>query len=403
MDLDLTPVRFDLRAYAELFLLFTTVTVFDASIWKYKAPTIHKNIFTIPHKGQDKSPPNIKPGTMNSRRKREGPRGCMLKQIKNRSPTDTAFLIEMSVEDEVSQVKLYYSIGTQRGGTNVVDWTEMGGQSLLVPTTSLPNGVPLYWTVKAGNSNGLYVYTHCMLTTFDNTIPDGRVDPSYQYSSHPLKLSGTVVVFDDSQLVDQHQRALGFSAGPFGSEFRNWEPMVLKSTSARGGETSDLKYFGVPKDGKLTSKSFQTMTRDSPLSCAMECLKYRSKCVSFDYEYHSETCDLQDVVQGPRTKLRISGTYKNYERLGIGRTSFFEYNNLNLTHGTMYFMNAEVTNVLGYKSYLTSEGTILDFTPPMTGYLGEGYIEELRTDRCKASYRQDEGRCIDVTWRPNHR
>ncbi|KAK3083736.1 hypothetical protein FSP39_002337 [Pinctada imbricata] len=109
-----------------------------------------------------------------------------------------------------------------------------------------------------------------------------------------------------------------------------------------------------------------------------------------------------EVVKGPKTKLRISGTYKNYERLGIGQTSYIEYNHLNLTHGTNYYMNAEIGNVLGYKAYLTSYGTMVDFTPPKTGPLGEGYTEEMRADKCSASILQKD-RCIDVTWQMNHR
>lgn len=399
MDLLLTPIRLVLKGFAELFLIFTTVTVFEADIWHYKAPTIQRNIFTTTNKGKDNSPPEFTPNTMNSRRKREGPRGCILKQLIGRSPIDTAFMLEVATQDEVSDVKMFYAIGTQRGGTNVVDWTKMGGASLEVPTT-LPGGIPLHWTVKAGNSEGLFAYTHCHLETFDSTIPDGRVDPSYAYSSHPTKLSGTVVVFDDSPLVETHKVAVGYSPGQFGSEFIPWKPFTLQNTQARNGETNELKYFSIPKTGKLTSVPFKTVTVEHDFQCAKECVNFGAKCVSFDFEYHSETCDLQAFVQGPNAKLRVSGTYKNYERLGVGSNSYVSYENLDLSHGTAYYINADITNTLGYKAFLVSEGTIVDFTPPETGPLGTGYQESMHADGCRAAITQ---RCVEVTWLNNHR
>ncbi|OWF48075.1 hypothetical protein KP79_PYT16306 [Mizuhopecten yessoensis] len=400
MDLILVPLKLDLRAFAELNILYQMVTVFDASIWSYTTPTITRNIFTTPMIVADSSPPEFPPNSVSSRKKREGPKGCLLEQVKNRSPLDAAFKLEVSTLDETSQVKLFYSIGTQHGGTNVVDWTEMGGASLLVPTNDLPSGVPLYWTVKARNSQGLEAFSYCMLQTYDTSIPAGRIDPSYQFSSHPSKISGTVTVFDDSTLERSHEKAVGFSSGQYGNEFVTWDSLDIDKTTIRDGVDNDLKYFSVPRDGKLTTLNFKTANTSTAVECARLCLEYPIKCVSFDYEYHSETCDMYEVVQGPRATLRLSGTYKNFERLGVGHSSYVLYDKLDLHHATVYYINAKVTNTLGYTAYITSLGTTVDFTPPFTGPLGKAAEVKMQASRCSAAVTQ---RCIEVTWKENHK
>ncbi|XP_061197209.1 uncharacterized protein LOC133205414 [Saccostrea echinata] len=399
LDLVLVPLELRLKAHAKLRLLFVSVTVFDACIWRYKMDTIRKNLITTEHKKKDDSPPNISHVSQNTRRKRSGEGGCDITQFKNRDPTDPAFLLEVSADDEVSDVTLTYAIGTHRGGSNVVNWTGMKGSSLTAPVT-LPNGIPLYWTVKAINSNGGTAVVECSLDTYDNTIPDGRIEASYPFTSHPSKLSGTVIVFDDSQLIETHSHSVGFSQGEFGNEVVNWDLLLLHSTHKREGSTDKhLQYFTVPREGKLTSMFMRRIKVSSADECAENCINYGEKCISFDFEFHTETCDLQSVIEGPNAELRISGTYKNYERLGLGYDAFVSYN-ISLQHGMKYFINAEVTNDLGYKAFITSKGTMVDYTPPEPVNVGNTTKDYMTVDACNAAITQ---RCVDVTPRPNNR
>ena len=250
MDLILTPVRLELKAFAEVFLLIKRVTVFEGTLWTYRAPTIKRNIFTKRKRDEDRSPPDIQPSTLNVRKKREGHRGCIVQQIPGREYYDTAFKLEMYAQDPVSDVKLSYAVGTNRGGTDVIGWTEMGGSSLLLPA-KLPGGVPLYWTVKAKNSQGLEATTQCSLNTYDGTLPDGRVEHSYKFSSHPSKLIASVIAFDDSPLADTHYKAVGYSAGQFGSQFIDWQEINLDHSVDRIGVSGYLRKFTVPREGNL--------------------------------------------------------------------------------------------------------------------------------------------------------
>ena len=411
MDMILVPLRLQLKAFAELNLFIKRVTIFEGTIFEYKLPSIKKNIFNKHSLDKDISPPELLPRTINlhdnfgpdtfgfDRDEREIPETCMVRQVMGRPYYDTAFRLDMYAQDSVSDVKLSYAIGTHSGGTNVADWAEMGGYSLLAPA-KLPGGIPLYWTVKATNSEGLEATAQCSLNTFDSTLPDGRVEHSYKFSSHPTKLSASIVVFEDSPLDNIHYKAVGFSPGQYGSQFVDWQELNLDQSVDRMDATGYLKKFTVPREGKLTAGILNTQTLSSPEECAESCIRYGTNCVSFDYETHSKTCDFHDVVEGANSYLRLSGTYKNYERLGVGYRTPIEYANLPLTHGTVYFINTKIKNTLGYEAFLVGAGTMVDFTPPEPGPVGQVTQDILRADKCTAAVTQ---RCLDTTWLENHR
>ena len=399
----MVPLRLKMIAYVVFDFKLFQLTIFRGTLFKITMKPISANIFTNINNEKDTSPPEFSPPEVtlpNSRRKRETTGYCNIKQLPNRHHLDPAYKLEIAADDDRSNLKLFYAIGTQQGGTNVLNYTEMGGFSLLSETNDLPNGIPLHWTVKAVNSQGTEAFVYCMLNTYDNTLPDGRVDPSYIYSSHPNVLSGTIKVYEDSDLQQIHSQAIGFSSGVYGSEILSWKNLTLDTTLHRPEISNDLKYFSVPRDGRLTNQPFAIHFTHTPQDCATACIKSGTKCVSFDYAYFTESCELQHVVEGPNAKLRKSGTYLNYERLGIGYNSFERYDNLTLEHGKMYYINARIGNSLGYNGYLHSYGTMVDFSPPNPGPLGSDFQETYSAEGCNASIAQ---RCIEVTWKENHR
>ena len=411
MDLLMIPLQLQLKAFAELDLLFKKVKLFEGTIFEYKVPLINKNIYNKHSLDKDIEPPQLMPRTVNLqhdfdsdtpesvREEREVSETCLVRQVIGRPYYDTAFRLDIYAWDPLSDVKYSYAIGTHSGGTNLANWTEMGGNSLLAPA-KLPGGIPLYWTVKATNSEGLEATAQCSLNTFDSTQPYGRVEHSYKFSSHPTKLSASVVVFDDSPLVNTHYKAVGFSPGQYGSQFVDWQELNLDQSVDRMDATGYLKKFTVPREGKLTAEIVHTQTMSTPEECAESCVRYGANCVSFDYETHSGKCDFHDVVEGANVYLRLSGTYTNYERLGVGYKTPIEYANLPLTHGTVYFINTKIKNILGYEAFLVGDGTMVDFTPPEPGPVGQVSQDILQADKCTAAVTQ---RCSDTTWLDNHR
>lgn len=402
MDVIIVPLRLELRAYATVIipLLFTTIRkeVFNKAVWTFTADAIKKNIFTKKDDKKDESKPEFLPETI------DDPAGtvtkCVVKQVEGRDHTDPAFVLEAYGQDDNSGLTVHYAIGTFPGGTNVQDWTKMGGTTLLAPQM-LPGGIPLYWTVKAANEQGDEVKIQCQLTTYDSTLPDGRIEPAYPLTSNPAKMAGTLITLDDSELTtDQNFAALGVGVGPEGNQLVDWYEIDLKAVSLNNEATGELKYFSNPKRGRLVSDPFLKTEAITDEECAKQCTGFGPKCVGFDFAYETDACFLQHQIEGPENELKGDGSFHHFERLGNGFTTWLEYDNLNLEHGEIYIINAKITNVLGYTNYIPSIGTMVDFTPPVPGPVGEVKSDILVADGCKASFNQ---RCIEVTSQPNHR
>nr|KAG5706426.1 hypothetical protein BaRGS_032819 [Batillaria attramentaria] len=164
-----------------------------------------------------------------------------------------ANLASFFAEDDDSDLKLWYAVGDYPGGTNVVGWTEMRGASLLAPAI-LPCGVPLYFLVRARNSQGLETTGRCSIATYDCTFPDGRADSAYRCSSHSSKLSANVILFEDSELkTDKLFHAVGYSPSSYGHEVVDWLPLTLSNSQPQPGVSGDLRHFNPARPGRLTS------------------------------------------------------------------------------------------------------------------------------------------------------
>ena len=370
---------------------------FSTVLWKLECPALKITIYEKKWVTDEKSPPRF-PSCPDVQHvvTAVSASECSVRQLKGRHPEDTAFIIEQYASSNTSDLTLHYCIGTHKGGQNVRHWTEMRGGSQMVPA-QLPNGIPLYWTVRANSSQGLISYGHCKLDTYDNTLPDGKVRPSYQFTSHPNKLSAIIEVDDDSPLLEVHNVSLGYSPGQFGREVQDVEPFYLNEI--RSDVTNDLKYFSPPKSGKLAKKPYFSAKKADVTMCAQECIAYGEKCHSFDFELHTLFCDLHELTESPDIKLQERGSYQNYERLGLSTNSYKEYS-VTLEHGARYYINVQIYNTLGYNGYLNSSGTLVDFTPPEPGLIVNGTKDVVINDGCHAAITQ---RCIELASQPNHR
>ncbi|KAK7493737.1 hypothetical protein BaRGS_00015066 [Batillaria attramentaria] len=384
LDAELVPLELILKSWVEILKIFK----FDSVLWHWKADTIRGNIMEKECRKDDHDPPEFKP--LNT----PGPGylpALIVRQVPNRHPHDPAFKLEFNVEDEDSDVKLWYAVGDYEGGTNVVGWTELRGESLLVPAI-LPCGIPLYFMVKARNSQGLESTESSSLTTYDCTFPDGRVDMAYKCTSHPHKLRANVIVFDDSELVpDRLSHGVGYSPSSHGHEVVDWLPLNLSNSQSNPSATGDLKKFSSPRPGRLNKTPLKTATLVTASACASECLK-QIKCVSFTYNQYLHVCELQEVTEGASAERKPDGHFETYERLGKAYAATLRYENLRLHHGMKYYVNADINNVLGYRAVLTSEGTMVDYTPPEPGPLGHLWRDFLVVGGCNASIIQ---RCED--------
>ncbi|XP_078575735.1 uncharacterized protein LOC144861639 [Branchiostoma floridae x Branchiostoma japonicum] len=220
MDMNLVPLRLELRGILELNLnlIFTTIkkTLINKLIWEYSTPTIHATIFAINSEEPDKTPPDfsiyasVKPFEgfrvkETERAARDQTTSCIVQQKSGRDYTEPAFLLELAVQDDRSEVDLTYSVGVTRGGSDQVLVQPLGGSTTRVEQV-LRGGVPLYFTVTGTNSAKLTSLVTCELPTYDVTLPAGRVTPDFTSTSHPRILRSSAVALDDTALASQKAR-----------------------------------------------------------------------------------------------------------------------------------------------------------------------------------------------------
>ena len=129
----------------------------------------------------------------------------------------------------------------------------------------------------------------------------------------------------------------------------------------------DLAHFAAGRQGRLTSTPIRSPTVKYDHECAKECIDIGDGCASFDFDYGTDTCDLHWTIEGKAAELVLKGAYHNFEKLGAGYTAFFSYEGMKLIQAEAYYLNARITNVRGYESYLTSHEIVVDFTCPEPG------------------------------------
>lgn len=405
LDIYVIPIELRLSVYVEIKLQIkiwgVRITIFHKKwtwpIWKWTSPGFGGTIWKKIARKDDNGPPRFllcdqasQLCNSSGRKKRSVMSDiCLVKQLPGRYYKDVAFQLEFNNGDEDSDLAVAYTVGDYPGGTNLRDWTVIQGSVLVVPESSnsaqpLPCGRTLYFTVRAVNSQGLTSFARCSLPTLDCTLPDGRVDPEYKCTSLHDKLLATVVVYEDSKLDDSKLvYAVGFGPGSHGNQVSDWQPLTLEGTTSKNNSKDSLQYFAWGRPGRLLATPIQITNRASSVACADECLKVRT-CFAFSFDTFRKSCELHSVTEGTSAKRLEDNDFYTYEKLGYGYSAKI-VQELPLQHGVRYYINSQVTNVLGYHSALASTGVLVDHTPPEPGPLGVGAVEKITRANCNAS------------------
>ena len=119
-------------------------------------------------------------------------------------------------------------------------------------------GRQLFFTVVAKNTQGLKTVLECSLPTYDITLPSGRMEANYIKTSHPNKISSSMVVIDDSALVEEQYVAVGVGEHYYGHSEVDWHLFELEKNPINKGASGPLEHFATARVGKLTSEPFQS-------------------------------------------------------------------------------------------------------------------------------------------------
>ena len=120
--------------------------------------------------------------------------------------------------------------------------------------------MPLHFTVKATNTQGLETVVQCKINTFDVTLPSGRMEADHIKTSHPHKLSASMIVIDDSPLVEEQFVAVGVGEHYYGHSVLDWHHFEMEKNPINEGASGPLEHFASPRPGRLTGTPFQTST-----------------------------------------------------------------------------------------------------------------------------------------------
>eukprot|EP00058_Branchiostoma_floridae_P003027 XP_002588515.1 hypothetical protein BRAFLDRAFT_79470 [Branchiostoma floridae] len=242
MDMVMVPLRLELHGIVKIF----SQKIIDIMIWHYETSPVIKNIFNTGLPEPDLTPPKFRKFKLQSRkansRRSEVTSHCDVQQLPGRDVVEPAFQLAVAAEDDVSQVKLTYDVGTYRGGSDVVKGEDLGGPSNII-VRSMKGGVPLYFTVTAENSGGGDARVTCELPTYDVTLPGGRVTPDFLTTSHPNILRASAVAFDDSKII-QKLAAVGYGRKVYGDQVVTWHDVnTTTNTITTGHPPTALERF----------------------------------------------------------------------------------------------------------------------------------------------------------------
>ena len=154
-----------------------------------------------------------------------------------------------------------------------------------------------------------------------------------------------------------------------------------------------------------------------------------ANCLSFDYSRQESTCILHDNIEGPTAaynnliqhpfqaqngleienfenifstpQLQVAGTYSHYEKLGVGNSTMVEFSGLDFNHNRVYYVNMRLRSRLRVENVVSSQGFLVDLTPPNPGRIRNASRDETVVGGCTVG--PVVAGCIDDSGLANHR
>ncbi|KAK3788402.1 hypothetical protein RRG08_044436, partial [Elysia crispata] len=382
MDLDLLPLELKLSADVTVNIVHPSETIdkslFSSNLWYYRAPNIRKRVMEEAGKEDDTSVPQfITAENSGNNAAIVEVRHCQVRQLPGFDYTDPRVEVLVDVKDDRSKVKLTLDIGTELGLSDVMAGYEMGGPQIVITERLSPSGVPMYFKVSAENSEGEQSSVTCSIPNYDITLPDGRFTSEFKSTSNGNILKASVVLYENSQLTSA-RLAVGLGRNIYSDgvkpyvdvNFTQITAPPYDASSDRDGEVALTDHFAGQRIGRLVvDEAFLTALIEdvaAPGGCAKLCMQYTTaRCLSFNYHSRGD-CELLAAAETASVALSLDGLYRHYERLGTGLANEFNFP-LTLTHNTVYYMVLHLTNVLGFQNILSTEGALVDLTPPEPG------------------------------------
>jgi len=306
----------------------------------------------------------------------------------------TSLSAEWSFSDAESGIAQYdWAIGTTAGGTNVRAYTSAGtATNATASSLTLTDGVTYYVTVRATNGAGLQTSTSSNGVRVDSTPPtssfvrDG-VGTDIAYQSSTTVLSSNWSFADPHSGVAQYEWAIGTTSGgtqvqaftavgtstsatanslalSHGATYyvtvRATNSAGLSATATSDGVRVDTTdpVFGFVNDGSGADLSFQTSVTS----------------ISANWSFTDPEGGVANYAWSIGTTIG-GAEVRALTSVGTATTGTAV---VGLTSGTTYYITVRATNGAGLYAQASSNGVIVDGTPPSVTFVNDGLGADLR-------------------------
>ncbi|KAI0232203.1 hypothetical protein LSAT2_017453, partial [Lamellibrachia satsuma] len=289
-------------------------------------------------------------------------------------------------------LKYEYAIGTSPEGVDTCDYVEVGVTNMAVTTgLTLHDGQTYYVTVRATDHVGRSTTAVSPGVTVDTTPPDVSavlIDMGRSYVTERTELSaGWKGVFTDVESgIERYYWCLGSKSG-------YCDTVSYVETTEPEGSQSDLRLT----DGHPVYVSVQAVNRvdltavttsravivDASPPIAGHVYDVTTNTQTTDTDYMTMDSEIGAVWAGfhdPHS--HITGYNVNIgkcpecedilEKSHVGITTSVHLSDVTLEHGVTYYTTVEACNGAGLCVTVTSDGIIVDTSPPVAGVLFDG-------------------------------
>ncbi|XP_052806219.1 uncharacterized protein LOC128235437 [Mya arenaria] len=155
-----------------------------------------------------------------------------------------------------------------------------------------------------------------------------------------------------------------------------FSPVVSKTSSRTGRAFTDCALRQIP-NRDYTEPAFEI---------SVQAADDRSNVKFFvDVGTFQGGNDIRSNMQlgGSETVVKTESQFHYFERLSSGQFVEISTDSFDMRHNTLHFVNLDVTNVLGYRSMIHSQGILTDFSCPEPGSILNGSLDALSFVNCR--------------------
>lgn len=301
----------------------------------------------------------------------------------------TSLTATWQASDSESGVVLYeWAIGTSSGATDVQDWSPVGTDTTATnPLLNLTTGATYFVSVRATNGAGLQSTMSSDGVMADGTPPtiafvnDGA-DNDVAYSASTTSVTANWAASDSESDVVSYEWAIGTSPGA--SDAMPWQGAgaSVQATASNLALVDGATYFVTVRatNGAGTSASASSngfVPDDVPPQ-----IDWVADGGTVDVDYQSAVDTLaaawhaSDAGAGIATfEWAVGATEGATDVLSftsIGTVTEASAAGLSLINGTTYYVTVRATDGVGWRTVATSDGVMVDATPPAVGEVTDG-------------------------------